>query len=217
MEKKPLKVARTKLILITGGARSGKSAFAEAYAKAASLEGRVAYIATAQVYDEEMKYRVQRHRERRPQGWQTFEAPTEEAVLAALRETGENFDVILFDCLTLYLSNFLCSCSEEELQHEKGLYKQIQAMAERLLSVVSAMTRARALVVVTNEVGAGIVPENHLARLYRDLSGLLNQQLADAAEAVYLTACGQAVNLKKMGLKAEAAAELDLGQSDSLT
>ena len=99
MERTSLKLAGAKLILITGGARSGKSAFAEKYAaQAAGKDGKVAYIATAQVYDEEMKFRVQRHRARRPENWQTFEAPTEEDVLAALQQAGETCDVILFDC-----------------------------------------------------------------------------------------------------------------------
>ena len=212
MEKEPLKVEKTKLILVTGGARSGKSAFAEAYAGAAALEGRVAYIATAQAFDEEMEFRIKKHRARRPAEWQTFEAPGEEQVLAALGEAGENFDVILFDCLTLYLSNFLCSCREEELQDEASLYRQVQERADRMIEAAARMTRARALVLVTNEVGAGIVPENRLARLYRDLAGLMNQRMGAAADAVYLAACGQVVNLKRMGLSAQEAAVKDFGQ-----
>ena len=210
MERETLK-AKTKLILVTGGARSGKSAFAEEYAQAAAPEGKVAYIATAQIWDEEMKFRVKRHRARRPANWQTFEAPTEKEVLSALKEAGDSCEVILFDCLTLYLSNFLCSCTESELHEEDRLYKQAEEMGARLWETVSQMKHARAVVMVTNEVGTGIVPENHLARLYRDLSGLLNQQLASKAEAVYLTVCGQAVNLKKLNCTAEKAAEQDLG------
>ncbi len=210
MERETLK-AKTKLILVTGGARSGKSAFAEEYAQAAAPEGKVAYIATAQIWDEEMKFRVKRHRARRPANWQTFEVPTEQEVLSALKEAGDSCEVILFDCLTLYLSNFLCSCTESELHEEDRLYKQAEEMGARLWETVSQMKHARAVVMVTNEVGAGIVPENHLARLYRDLSGLLNQQLASKAEAVYLTVCGQAVNLKKLNCTAEKAAEQDLG------
>ena len=216
MEKQPLKVEKTKLILVTGGARSGKSAFAEAYAaQAAGPEGRVAYLATAQIYDEEMKFRVQRHQARRPATWQTFEAPTEAQVLAALQESGATCDVILFDCLTLYLSNFLCSCSEDKLQDEAWLYEQVQKMADKIMGALAGMSRARALVMVTNEVGAGIVPENHLARLYRDLAGFLNQRLGAAAESVFLTVCGQALNVKKLSLTAEEAVGMDLGKPDA--
>lgn len=211
MERTPLRSAGTKLILITGGARSGKSAFAEEYARAAASEGSVAYIATAQVYDKEMKFRVQKHQERRPASWHTFEAPTEEMALSALKEAGAAYEVILFDCLTLYLSNFLCSCTEEELQDEALLYQQVQRMAEKIIATTSHMSRTRALLMVTNEVGTGIVPENHLARVYRDLAGLMNQKLAEAAEAVYLSVCGQVVNLKKLGQTAWEAAREDMG------
>ena len=205
MERTPLKSMGAKIILITGGARSGKSAFAEKYAaQAAGKDGKVAYIATAQVYDEEMKFRVQRHRARRPENWQTFEAPTEEDVLAALQQAGETCDVILFDCLTL----------EEELREEDRLYQQAEQTGERLLETASQMTCTRALVMVTNEVGEGIVPQNHLARVYRDLAGLLSQQLALVAEAVYLVSCGQAVNLKSLALSPEEAVRRDLDGSE---
>ena len=210
MERETLK-AKTKLILVTGGARSGKSAFAEEYAQAAALEGKVAYIATAQVWDEEMKFRVRKHKERRPASWQTFEAPTEEMVLAALKKAGKSHEVILFDCLTIYLSNFLCNCTEDELQNEALLYERVKDMSERIIAALSKMSKTCALIMVTNEVGTGIVPENHLARVYRDLAGLMNQRLADAADAVYLSVCGQAVNLKKLAVTAPEAARGDLG------
>lgn len=210
MEREKLK-AKTKLILVTGGARSGKSAFAEEYAKAAAPGGKVAYIATAQVWDEEMEFRVRKHKERRPASWQTFEAPTEEMVLAALKKAGKSHEVILFDCLTIYLSNFLCNCTEDELQNEALLYERVKDMSERIIAALSKMSKTCALVMVTNEVGAGIVPENHLARVYRDLAGLMNQRLADAADAVYLSVCGQAVNLKKLAVTAPEAARGDLG------
>ena len=208
MERETLK-AKTKLILVTGGARSGKSAFAEEYAKAAAPGGKVAYIATAQVWDEEMKFRVRKHKERRPASWQTFEAPTEEMVLAALKKAGKSHEVILFDCLTIYLSNFLCSCTEDELQNEALLYERVKDMSERIIAALSKMSKTCALIMVTNEVGTGIVPENHLARVYRDLAGLMNQRLADAADAVYLSVCGQAVNLKKLAVTAPEAARGD--------
>ena len=202
-----------KIILVTGGARSGKSSFAEKLA--AEMGTSIGYIATAQIYDEEMRYRVKLHRERRPSTWQTWEAPF--GAEKAIAEAAKSHKALLFDCLTLYLSNHLCRILYDELTDEVA-YRIVEEQIGALVKAAqTAVGQGTSTIFVTNEVGAGIVPENHLARLYRDLSGLLNQQLADAAEAVYLTACGQAVNLKKMGLKAEAAADLDLGQSDSLT
>lgn len=200
----------TKLILVTGGARSGKSSFAEEYAKAISPGNKVAYIATAQIYDEEMRFRVKKHRARRPESWQTYEAPDEEQVMSALQEAGESHDVILFDCLTLFMSNFLCALSEEELEDEAGLYERTQAMLDRFIDTVAKLEKTRAVIVVTNEVGAGIVPQNHLARLYRDLSGRANQMLAEAAQSVYLVTCGQAINLKKLAVTAKAAVADDM-------
>ena len=152
-----------KLVLVTGGARSGKSSFGEKYA--AKYGKRVAYIATSQIWDKEMEFRVKLHKERRPADWQTYEAPYEahKAVAAAVQA---GCDMILFDCLTVYTSNLLCSNAT--------------------------------MVVVTNEVGAGIVPENHLAREFRDLAGLANQLLATASEEVYFTVAGIPVNIKKL-------------------
>ena len=148
-----------KIILITGGARSGKSTFAEKYV--AKNGKRVGYIATAQVFDDEMEFRVKLHQSRRPAEWETFESPFDaHKVISA--EAGAH-DMFLFDCMTIYISK-------------------------------SPAT----VVIVTNEVGAGIVPENKLARIYRDLSGLSNQLLAEAAEEVFLVVAGIPVNLKKI-------------------
>ena len=97
-----------KIVLVTGGARSGKSRFAERYAE--RYGERVAYIATAGIYDEEMAFRVKLHRERRPKEWRTWEAPYDAHI--ALREAGEEHDMVLFDCLTLYISNILCSMED---------------------------------------------------------------------------------------------------------
>lgn len=202
-----------KIILVTGGARSGKSAFAERYAeKAARLSlglGReeplpekcLAYLATAQVYDEEMRFRVERHRARRSKAWETYEAPTEEAAVAALRQAGAKQAAILFDCVTIFLSNLLCACPAEELTQEELLYERTREAAGKLLQAAGAAANAGAVVFVTNEVGAGIVPENALARRYRDLAGLANQQLAEAAESVYWVVSGQPVDVKKLACR----------------
>ena len=181
-----------KIIVITGGARSGKSAFAEKFA--ARQGKKVAYIATAQVYDEEMKVRVELHQKRRPENWQTFEAPYDaDKVIATI--PGLDY-VILFDCLTLYTSNLLLDAN-----HPEDKFSYIMAKIDSL--VVSARASQACLVFVTNEVGMGIVPDNLLARQYRDIAGMVNQKMATCADEVYLVVSGLAVELKSIAVNAK--------------
>lgn len=181
-----------KIILVTGGARSGKSSFAE---KLASRGKKVAYIATAQIFDEEMRFRVQRHQSRRPKEWQTFEAPVEAE--KAIGDAAKEYDAILFDCITLYLSNYLCQF--ESLPTEDVLYKGSQGLIGKLLNAAEeAKKQDVTTIFVTNEVGAGIVPENQLARFYRDLSGLANQQIAGVADYVYWVVAGIPVDVLQL-------------------
>lgn len=194
-----------RITLVTGGARSGKSSYAERYAGRSNRP--VAYIATAEVLDDEMAYRVDLHRRRRPSDWGLWEAPynAEKAIL----EAGRAYDVILFDCLTMYLSNFILS--EENAPYidveidrhgaEAALYRRTMDYVGKLLDAAQE-TRAD-IVFVSNEVGTGIVPDNHLSRLYRDMVGLANQQAAVLAEEVYLVTCGLAIDLKKWAVPAE--------------
>ena len=182
-----------RIILVTGGARSGKSRFAEQYA--AKYGKKVAYIATAQVYDEEMAHRVKLHQARRPAEWETFEAPFEAE--RVLLEAGKNHDMILFDCLTLYLSNLICS-----LPHLEDFDRNYQLVRENIDRLIEAAKEYDGtLIFVTNEVGAGIVPENQLSREYRDLAGIANQLMARAAAEVYLVVCGLPVNVKELQTK----------------
>lgn len=178
------------IILVTGGARSGKSSFAE---KLVREKGeRISYIATAQIFDEEMRFRIKLHRERRPKDWKTYEAPfhAEKALKKAVKDS----DTILFDCITVYLSNLVCAKSVAELAKEDALYTEAKAKIQALIDTVKAANAT--VIFVTNEVGAGIVPENHLARIYRDLSGSVNQQLACASDEVYAVICGIPMQLK---------------------
>ena len=181
-----------RLVLVTGGARSGKSSFAERFVAAHGT--KIAYIATAQIFDDEMRYRVKLHRERRPSDWQTYEAPF--AAENAIAEAAETHDTLLFDCLTVYLSNLLCQLPEEQLRDEAAVYRLAQDAAAKLIA--AAQASGALCVFVTNEVGAGIVPETALARLYRDIAGLTNQAFARAAEAVYLTISGIPVEIKHL-------------------
>ena len=141
-----------------------------------------------------MRYRVKLHRERRPSDWQTYEAPF--AAENAIAEAAETHDTLLFDCLTVYLSNLLCQLPEEQLRDEAAVYRLAQDAAAKLIA--AAQASGALCVFVTNEVGAGIVPENALARLYRDIAGLTNQAFACAAEAVYLTISGIPVEIKHL-------------------
>ncbi|MDF2635996.1 MAG: Adenosylcobinamide-phosphate guanylyltransferase [Pelosinus sp.] len=179
-----------KIVLIIGGTRSGKSAFAEQYATKQS--DKVAYIATAHVYDQEMQTRVTLHRERRPDTWQTFEAPYHADQI--LLEAAKQADVILFDCLTLYTSNLLLSADiasnrEERLQFIIGEIDKLLLFSQKSQATI---------LFVTNEVGMGIVPENALAREYRDIAGMVNEKIAACADEVYLVICGLPVELKKL-------------------
>ena len=181
-----------KIILITGGARSGKSLFAEQYATAQN--GNVAYIATAQVYDQEMKLRVAEHRKRRAENWQTFEAPYDAE--KAITQAALLGQVILFDCLTLYTSNLLLSPNTPHQPEDTITY--IMAQIDKLL--VSARSSQKIVLFVTNEVGMGIVPDNALARQYRDIAGLVNQKVAATADEVYLVVSGLAIEIKKIAV-----------------
>ncbi|MBR6014341.1 MAG: bifunctional adenosylcobinamide kinase/adenosylcobinamide-phosphate guanylyltransferase [Selenomonadaceae bacterium] len=178
-----------KIILVTGGARSGKSKFAEKLALKLRENG-AAYIATAQIFDDEMKRRIKIHRERRGKEWTTFEAPfnADKTILKA----AENFDVILFDCVTIYLSNFLCSMN---LDDDEKIFSEFKILMKNLIN--AAKISDSTIIFVSNEVGAGIVPENKLARKFRDLAGIANQMLAEESEKVFLTVSGLAVDIKK--------------------
>jgi len=191
-----------RLILILGGARSGKSAFAERLA--AGSERSVAFIATATAGDDEMRSRIARHRASRPKGWYTLEESLD--LGSAVRRAGELADVLLLDCVTLWLGNVLL---QESVQHEKddevefhtaGRLFNERALkeCEALLAVVKSLSPDKTLIVVTNEVGLGIVPAYPLGRLYRDTLGYINQRLAQAADRVYLMMAGMAIDIKRL-------------------
>lgn len=174
------------IILVTGGARSGKSSFAENLALKLG-NGSAAYIATAQIFDDEMAARVELHKSRRNKNWTNFEAPSDAEKIFA--ETG---GVILFDCVTIYLTNWLLTKNLDD----KNLAAEFDAWIKNLVD--AAKNSSATVIFVSNEVGCGIVPENKLARVFRDFAGLANQQIASAATKVYLTVAGIAVDIKKI-------------------
>ena len=172
-------------IFIVGGARSGKSRYAQDLAKRIGKE--VAFIATCVPQDEEMQKRIALHRKSRPPHWKTIEEPKNlKLVLATLKN---KFDVIIIDCLGLLISNFL-----SDGQKEATIEKEIESVA-RILSKAKFTT-----IVVSNEVGAGIVPDNPLARKFRDMLGVANQMMAEKATNVFLMQVGIPVKIKG-GLK----------------
>lgn len=185
-----------KLVLVLGGARSGKSEFAEKYVlHAGNLCG---YIATAEILDEEMDERVKLHQARRGKRWITFEAPYQAELVFA--EAGQRTDAILFDDITLYLSNILYGKDAPQ-----GTTAEKAAMVrERMQALLdAAKTCGRTVVFVSNEVGNGIVPDNAMAREYRDISGWVNQQIGEAADQVFYVVAGQAVDIKRLAFKFE--------------
>ncbi len=173
------------LTFIIGGARSGKTALAQSLCRP---ESRVAYIATMRAEDDELRQRIRRHRSSRPTAWLTIEEPL--AIAAAVRRASIEFDSIVLDCLTLWLSNF---CWEHRDGDAEELERKALAEAEDL---GRACGNACHLIVVSNEVGCSIVPENALARSFRDLQGWVNQTVARAADEVWQTVAGIPVRIK---------------------
>ena len=169
------------ILLITGGARSGKSKYAEQ--RAEELGARRLYIATAEAKDEEMAQRIAEHKKRRGNDWATVEEPVE--LSAALLAQRGRIDCALVDCLTIWLSNLL-------------LHRDAEVAGDKVENLVETLPGLDFhLVLVTNEVGWGIVPDNRLARQFRALAGWANQRIAAAANEVVLTVAGIPMILKK--------------------
>ncbi len=182
--------AHRRLVLVLGGARSGKSAYAEGRATAlAGPHGRVLYVATAEALDDEMARRIAHHRASRPASWRTVEEPRDPA--AAMRAAAPDTRVVLLDCITLWLSNLL---SALQAQDDGTPEEAVDAGVTGLLAAYQAGTAD--LVLVSNEVGLGIVPAYPLGRLYRDLLGRVNIRLAAAADEVVLMVAGIPLQVK---------------------
>lgn len=167
--------------LILGGARSGKSRYALQHA--IDHQQPVTWIATAHAYDEEMRERIQHHQAERPNHWQTIECPF--ALAQSLAATTQDFIVI--DCLTLWLSNWLCSDNEADWQLQRHAF---------LMMLEQHLSPKQRLLMVSNEVGFGIVPDNALARRFRDEAGRLHQDIARIADNVTLVVAGIPLTIK---------------------
>lgn len=170
-----------KIIFILGGARSGKSQYALKLAKESNK--RIAFIATAESKDREMKKRIGLHKKSRPRHWTTFEEP--QKLPKVLKENGHKFELFIIDCLTLLICNLLLAGFSQKDIKEK--INQVIAIIKKLKADV---------IIISNEVGLGIVPENKLARDFRDISGRINQIVAANADKVFFMAAGLPLRIK---------------------
>jgi adenosylcobinamide kinase/adenosylcobinamide-phosphate guanylyltransferase len=179
-----------KLILVLGGSRSGKSEYAEKIA--VDTNKRVAYIATAAICDEEMAARVRLHRERRPGNWVTVEEETD--IPGVLAKYGQG-DVLLLDCAAVWITNLLLKQQHSDL--EADAIKKEQHILEQVARISEAVGKGADLIVVSSEVGLGLIPEYPLGRLFRDLVGKANQLLASKADSVFLLVAGIPMEIKR--------------------
>ena len=178
---------RGKIIFIIGGARSGKSSFA--LNEASKIKGQKAYIATAEALDSEMKVRIERHKKDRGNNWDTYEEPLK--IIDILSDIKTKYDVVVIDCLTLWLSNLVSRNSDIIYEIEKFINALRITPAYR-----TGRHYALRIYIVSNEVGMGIVPDNEMAREFRDMTGVLNQKIAETADEVYLVTAGIPIKIK---------------------
>lgn len=179
-------------VLITGGARSGKSTYGQEMAARAG--NQVLFVATAQAGDDEMRRRIDDHKKSRPSGWRTLEAPTNVGA-NIVKKIGDS-RVVLLDCITLLINNvmgeFLSPDGNDvdELRSERAVTREISGLVDCLKQVRATV------IIVTNEVGLGLVPDNKLGRIYRDMLGKANQVIAAASDEVYFMVAGLPLRIK---------------------
>lgn len=184
-----------KIILVTGGARSGKSTYAESLVKSFGQEA--VYIATSVPFDDEMKDRIKKHRESRPGNWHTFEAYRN--IKNVYNPEYKGFEAVLLDCITVMISNLIFDMIGDKADDLKD--EDISGIERSILQEISDFLDAASLnpqpvVIVTNEIGCGIVPDNKLARIFRDIAGRANQFIASRADEVYMAVCGIPLKIK---------------------
>ncbi len=172
-----------KIIFILGGARSGKSTYA--LKEASKFSGKKVYIATAEALDEEMKKRIEKHRMQRGKDWDSYEEPLK--ISDVIKKTEGRYQIIVVDCLTLWLSNIM------------HINSDIGYEIENLIETLRTTHQASQIYIVSNEVGTGIVPENEMSRRFRDMAGLLNQKIAGVADKVYMVVAGIPIKIKDKG------------------
>lgn len=174
-----------KSILILGGARSGKSHSAQELAT--KLSNKVLFVATGEALDKEMQARIEEHRKTRPKSWRTLEIPTD--IGKQIQKHVGNAEVVIIDCLTLLASNLL----KDEPDYPEA-EKRMAAEIDRLIACIAKLSCI--FIIVSNEVGMGLVPENKVGRIYRDLLGKANQLIAHQANDIYLMVAGIPMQIK---------------------
>lgn len=184
-----------KLTIISGGARSGKSRFAEGLAT--QSEKKVLYLATAIAFDEGMKSRISKHRESRPAHWNTIERYREFKLLEEKLEFQDS-ELILLDCLTLLISNLML---ESGIDFDKVNADELDSLEKMIINELDALLNVieennKAAIIVTNEVGLGIVPDSKLGSIFRDIAGRANQYIAEKADEAYVVFLGIPLRLK---------------------
>lgn len=192
-----------KIVLMTGGARSGKSTYAEKYL--ADRYDAVSYIATAIPFDDEMRHRIAKHQAQRPSHWTTYEAYKNLEQL--VQEIDLKAEACLLDCLTIMVTNYMMDAvhidwDKPEAHAVHMVQTEVLAAVEKLLETLKPLNLD--MVFVTNELGMGIVPENPMARAFRDIAGRVNQLVASYADEVYLLVCGLPMVLKTPGTESGA-------------
>lgn len=190
------------ITLVSGGARSGKSKRAESLIRMS--DGQKLYIATAIPYDDEMKERIKKHQESRPSDWTTFEGFKE--LHREISENGARFGAILLDCVTIWMTNLMFDyigekdfdqISEQELNlMESTLMEQVALFIDAVNKIEKDLSSKLNVVLVTNEIGMGLVPETKLSRVFRDIQGRVNQYLGNKCDHVELVVCGIPMKIK---------------------
>ena len=189
------------ITLVLGGVRSGKSRFAQDLAKQVGGD-EVLFVATAETRDDEMLHRVEHHRRSRPAKWQTLEQPLGPGFAIAQQHALPR--VVLIDCLTLLVSNILC-CKDSSSKGIDDLLKLVDTEVDALIAV--ATERSVHLIIVSGEVGLGVVPEHPMGRMFRDLLGWANQRVAKSATTTYWMVAGLPIDATKLASSIEQAAE----------
>ena len=181
-----------KIILLLGGARSGKSRFAQEYARRNG--GKVLFVATATAGDEDMRLRIVKHKKDRPPNWLTLEAATEIGI--RIEANAGDAELIIIDCITMLVNNIFSRYDEKlfntisDVMLEKEVITEIEQLQQCLKKVNASF------LIISNEVGLGLVPDNRMGRLYRDILGRANQKLAQTADEVFLLAAGIPMRVK---------------------
>lgn len=182
------------IILVTGGARSGKSNFAESLC--IKQNNKTSYIATSVAFDDEMKNRVKKHQESRPKEWKTYEIYKD--IYSIVEELDKNYNTVIMDCITLMINNLMFNYGiEVDKANSKELDELENYIKDQLIKLLEAVKKTNLyFVIVSNEIGMGIVPENKLARIYGDFVGRANQLISKYSDEVYFVVSGIPMKVK---------------------